>query len=369
MSALKVLVVDDSSVFRTQIKFALRKANIEIVGACANGKDAIEFLKRNSVDVMTLDLEMPEMNGIQTLEEIRRSALKVKVIVFAANTTRGAMSTFDALRLGALDVVAKPNNDNGGGLADAGQRIFEDLVPKILQFASKPVKISPSPVKREQPISIPKRDGSSAGVPNWARKELTTFRPEIIVVGSSTGGPVALENFLKGIPAPLSVPIVIVQHMPPKFTQTLASRLADQTGIPCQEASNGEPLTRDKIYIAPGDYHLEVFLNQGKPHLVLKQGPKRCSVRPSVDFLFESAASIFGPKTMGFILTGMGEDGKDGCIAIKESKGGVMIQDKESSVVWGMPGAVHSVKAFDRIGSIDDCRLQIIDILTRNKAA
>ena len=370
---MKVLVVDDSSVFRTQIKSALRQADFEIVGACANGKDAIDFLQGNKVDVMTLDLEMPTMNGIETLQEIKKQNLDVKVIVFAANTTRGAQTTLKALSLGALDVVAKPNVQ-GGTLADSVKMITEDLIPKIRQFGDKtqnkepiltPVTPKPRPVES---INKPSASSPIKGSSSWPKKILTVFRPEIIVVGSSTGGPVALENFFKGMPKP-EMPIVVVQHMPPVFTKTLAARLQDITDIPCAEAQNGEPLKPHKIYIAPGDFHLEIYLNKGVPHLILKKGAKRCSVRPSVDYLFETAADVYGRETMGFILTGMGEDGKDGCLAVKNKGGGVMIQDKESSVVWGMPGAVHGTGAFDRMGSIEECRLQLIDILKRQRAA
>lgn len=364
---MKVLIVDDSSVFRTQIKSALRKSGIEVAASASNGRDAISILKSTPVDVMTLDLEMPEMNGLETLQALRDLDIQVKVIVFAAQTSRGAATTFDAMRLGAVDVVTKPQVQ-GGGLEESVKMIQADLVPKILQFSGQR-KVVPNPPKTINPaLSEPKTPNVDKPATAFKRKELSTFRPEIIVIGSSTGGPVALEQLLTGVPLP-SVPICIAQHMPPMFTKTLASRLQDVTKVPCHEAVNGARLLPGQIYIAPGDFHLKIYKNNNEHHLLLNSGPKRNSVRPAVDFLFETAAEFFGPKVMGFVLTGMGEDGKDGCIAIKKAEGGVMIQDKESSVVWGMPGAVHGVGAFDRMGSLEDLRLQMIDLLKRQMAA
>ena len=359
---MKVLVVDDSGVLRSQIKRALRTSDIEIAGSAENGQAALDFVKANEVDVITLDLEMPVLNGIETLKALRDIKTKAKVIVFAAQTSRGAKTTMEALSLGAIDVVTKP--DSVGSLDEATEKIGEDLIPKIRQIVPGILKVpsvDPAPAPTSQVPDTPKKE--------WTKKELSLFRPEIIVVGSSTGGPIALESLLKGISTPLPVPIVIAQHMPAMFTKALAERLGSVIGYPCVEAAQGVPLSTESIFIAPGDYHLRIAMHGDRAQFSLSQGPKRNSVRPCVDYLFETAAEFFGKKTMGFILTGMGEDGKDGCRAIKDAGGGVMIQDKESSVVWGMPGAVHREGAFDKMSSLDDCRAQLADLLVRQKAA
>ena len=353
------MVVDDSVVFRSQIKVVLSEIpGLEVTAVAPNGKLALQKLEKSPVDLMTLDLEMPEMNGLETLKAIREKKINVKVIVFAAQSARGASTTLEALSLGAHDVVCKPSG-NVGSIEGAQEEIRRDLVPKILQFIpGKTGKEIREAVREEKTTEL-------ADKKDWTKKDLAFFRPEILCVGSSTGGPVALENMLRELRGPLPMPMLIVQHMPPTFTRMLANRLEKLTGIPTMEASDGEPLTRDKIYVAPGDYHM-VLKREGDAIVVrLHQGDKRNSVRPAVDELFETAAEVFGDRTMGFILTGMGEDGLEGCTSIKNAGGGVMIQDEATSVVWGMPGAVYHAGAYDQMGGIGEVAGRLQDICTR----
>lgn len=344
---MRVLIVDDSVVFRSQIKAALDGVpNIEVVGTANNGKIALQKLAQSSVDLVTLDMEMPEMGGLETIREIRKAKFNVKIIVFSSHTTSGSMAALDALTAGAQDFVAKPSGRDFTH-QNAAEKIRTELVPKILQFFELPPQNSK--------IEVPKRDE----VRKFNAKDLTTFRPSVIVIGSSTGGPPALEKALAGLNKNHRVPIAIVQHMPPLFTASLANRLREIAGLEAAEAKDGEPLLPGRIYVAPGNYHLSIVKKNSKEIVKLDQGPQRNSVRPAVDVLFESAVSVYGSRVCGVVLTGMGEDGLIGAVAIKEGGGGVMIQNRASSVVFGMPGAVFNAGAYDFIGDVTAINEQI----------
>lgn len=353
---MRVIVVDDSVVFRSQIKAALEGVpGISIVAVAANGRIALDRLEQHGCDLMVLDMEMPEMNGIETLAALRRLGLPTKVIVFASPTKDGAAQAMEALRSGADDFVAKPTG--GRSLDEALAGIREELVPKILQFRAQ-LKAA----GREQTLDglgnarppAPQAAPASA----MSRIAMEVFRPHVMLIGSSTGGPAALERIfakLKGLP--VNVPILIAQHMPPHFTECLARRLETLSGLPACEGRSGQLIESGRIYVAPGDHHMTVKRSSDGKNcmLMLDQTPKRNSVRPAVDFLFESAAQTFLGTAAAFVLTGMGEDGAQGARAVKAAGGCVMIQDRESSVVWGMPGAVSALGAFDAIGDLDEC--------------
>ena len=349
---LRVLVVDDSVVFRSQIKAALEiSPAIEVVGAANNGKIALQKLAQGSVDVVTLDMEMPEMGGLETLKQIRLSKFPVRVVVFSSHTTRGSEMALEALSAGADDFVAKPSSSNQS-FQNAAERISGELVPKILQF-------SPGILKAQSTTP------DSARARSFARRDLDTFLPSVIVIGSSTGGPPALEKVLHKLNSPMRVPILIAQHMPPVFTASLSRRLTDISGVKAEEGKHGEVVVPNRIYVAPGDFHmtLKKSLN-GDVLIQLDQGPLRNSVRPAVDNLFESAVSVYAAKVLGVVLTGMGEDGRVGCRQIKEAGGGVMIQDKESCVVFGMPGAIHMDATYDRMAGLPEIRSAVNRMVT-----
>lgn len=355
--AIQVLIVDDSLVFRSQIKAALADVpGIDVVGVAANGKIALDKLTQLKVDLMTLDLEMAEMNGLQTLAEMKKRGLKTKVIIFSSKTQAGADAAILALQSGASDVVAKPTSDNPS-LHDALEAIKADLVPKIKQFipvesgilnGKEPANSQTNWVK---PIQSDSRDQHKNDT-SWVRKNIELFKPTAIVIGSSTGGPDALDKLFQQLPSPIRVPIFIAQHMPPIFTASLARRIQNVSGIPCAEAQQMEPVVSGRIYVAPGDYHMSLIQHQGHLRIKLDQGPKVQSVRPAVDVLFRSAAEFFGASCMAFVLTGMGEDGLQGAQAIKKASGGIMIQSAESCVVFGMPGAIFRAGIHDKIGDL-----------------
>ena len=356
---MRVLIVDDSVVFRSQIKAALEgSALIEVVGAANNGKIALQKLAQTSgVELITLDMEMPEMSGLETIREIKKAKFPVKIIVFSSQTTRGSEATLEALRAGADDFVAKPQGENAT-YENAASRIRDELLPKILQFISNNSSITKT-TAAETPTINSKSPSST-----YLKKDIDTFIPSIIVIGSSTGGPPALEHILAELPKPIRVPILIAQHMPPIFTASLAKRLQMISGVEASEAINGELLKPNHIYIAPGNFHMSLVKIQNQVQLKLDQNPPRNSVRPAVDTLFESAAEIYGPRTMAIVLTGMGEDGLIGARAVKAASGAVMIQNKESCVVFGMPGAIFTAGIQDGIGDLTQIRSKLRKLTT-----
>lgn len=335
MKKIRILIADDSVIYRSQIRVALQGfAYAEVVGAASNGRFAIERLLLNPVDLLILDLEMPEVDGIQTLREISRRGLKCKVLVFSSASKHGAEITLEALRLGASDFITKP--DGTSSQERPSDKIGQLLGPKIQALFPEVVECTP--------VTLSPVVGTY-----YPRIIWDLLRPKIVVIGSSTGGPTVLEKIFSELSTPINCPIIIAQHMPPIFTATLAERISRMSGIPAKEAAHGEVLVKNCIYIAPGDYHVRLSGTPDHTIISLDNGPKINSVRPAVDPLFSSAATIFRNQCLGFVLTGMGADGKIGSEVIKQNGGTVVIQEEKSCVVFGMPGAVFSSGAFDRI--------------------
>lgn len=330
---MNVLIVDDSVVFRASISRALEgEKDIQIVGVARNGKIAIEKLKTLKVDLITLDIEMPVMDGIETLKHIRKDNKKIAVLMFSSLTQFGAKKTIEALGLGADDFLSK--TADGAGIDENTEMIKRELVPKILQFVPRFVfeaEAVPLKTKPTRPAKI-QRDTTDI---------LKHTRPNIICIGSSTGGPEALRKIFSSLRNDNGIPIVVTQHMPPVFTEQLAKMLDRLSSMNIKEAENDEPILTNNCYIAPGDYHMTVDKNKDSYFIRLNQEEKVNHVRPAVDVLFSSIAKVFGQKSMAIILTGMGEDGLQGAKELKVNSVPIIIQDKESSVVWGMPGAIH----------------------------
>ena len=341
MKKIRVLIADDSVIYRSQIKEALENmSRVEVVATASNGRFALERLTQTSADLLVLDLEMPEMDGIQTLTELKKKGFSCKVLVFSSTSQHGAKITLEALRLGASDFIPKPGPNSSLSESDSSlspsQRIKSVLEPKIYA-------LFPETSAKEVILSKP-----STAV-SYQKVSIERMKPKIIVIGSSTGGPTVLEKIFSGLTSPIGCPIVITQHMPPVFTAALANRLKEVSGIPACEATHGMKLENNHIYIAPGDYHMRLQGSQEAVTLVLDQGPLINWVRPAVDPLFASAAEIFKGSCLSFVLTGMGSDGKVGAEVIKQHGGAVIIQSEKSCVVFGMPGAVYSSGAYDRI--------------------
>lgn len=330
--------MDDSVLYRSQIQLALKDVpEIEIVCTAANGKSAIEKMLEHSIDICTLDIEMPLLDGIATLKEMKASKIKTKAIMFSSLTKVGAEKTLEALSLGAVDFVTKPDVDNTR--FSPTQKIRDALLPKILA-------IHPPGTFNPQPTQIPKKD--------FPKISWEIFNPHILVIASSTGGPNALVEFFSQLKTPLPFPILITQHMPPIFTASLAERLGTYSGKISKEAEHGEVLKPNQIYVAPGSFHMSIVGDKKQSRISLDQGEMRNYVRPCADFLFESASQIFGRNTLGIVFTGMGRDGFEGAEAIKSKNGAVLIQNEESCVVFGMPGAIFEAGIFDYSGNPTD---------------
>jgi two-component system chemotaxis response regulator CheB len=327
---IKVLVVDDSVVVRRLIVDALNShAEIEVVGTAANGRIALTKIDQLRPDVITLDIEMPELDGLGTLRELRKKHRTPPVIMFSTLSVAGATATLEALAAGATDFVTKPANV--GSIGESQRMIREQLIPKILSLGGKS---SPAPVLATPPRRLaPARGGRIAAV----------------TVASSTGGPDALAKVLATLPGNLPVPILVVQHMPPVFTKMFAERLDRQSALHVVEATDGMPVTAGTVYIAPGDRHLTVVGRGTAITTRLTSGPPENSCRPAADVLFRTVAQVYGGSTLAVVLTGMGQDGKRGAEALRAAGAEVVAQDQASSVVWGMPGAVVGAGLADAV--------------------
>ena len=337
MPKIRVLVVDDAVVVRKLITETLRRdPELEVVGIAANGKIALQKITQVNPDLITLDVEMPELDGLATLREVRKLYPKLPVIMFSTLTQKGATATLEALSLGANDYVTKPANV--GSVTEAMQRLEVELIPKIKVHCRHLLVTTdgcdPPPPSRRPPFtpSFPPRSGPI----------------ELVGLGTSTGGPNALAEVFLNLPANFPVPIVIVQHMPPLFTAMLAERLTAHSQVPCQEGAEGQVIERGHAYIAPGGRHMEVQRPGIRPVLRLHDGPPENSCRPAVDVLFRSVAAVYGGAVLGVVMTGMGQDGLRGCEIIREKRGHIVVQDEATSVVWSMPGCVAKAGYADK---------------------
>ncbi len=330
MPRIKVLVVDDSVVVRRLVGDTLSADHrLDVVGTAANGKVALAKIPQLNPDLLTLDVEMPVMDGLETLREVRRLYPRLPVIMFSTLTERGAATTLDALELGADDYVAKPANV--GSVTASMEAVRRELVPKILALCTR---------ARPDLTPLPSPVGPPVGAPVAATSSLVPPRVDLVVIGASTGGPDALATVIGALPASLPVPVVVVQHMPPVFTKQFADRLDARCAVRVSEAVPGAPLVRGEVLVAPGDFHLRLRRVAGRVQANLDQGTPENYCRPAVDVLFRSAVEAYGGHVLGVVLTGMGADGARGSAEIVAAGGSVLVQDEATSVVWGMPGAV-----------------------------
>jgi two-component system chemotaxis response regulator CheB len=343
MKKAKVLVVDDAILIRRMVTDVLAAdPAIEVAGEAANGRIALQKIAQLNPDLVTLDIEMPEMDGIQTLKEIRKTYPRLPVIMFSALTERGASDTLEALQHGASDYVTKPAV--AAGRATAQQRILEDLVPKIKSLCRLGTPVP----------AAPKKDAAApaayrAPAPRAAGSQAAVDAIDIVAIAVSTGGPVALAEILSQLPATFPAPILLVQHMPQMFTRFLAERLNGGTALKVMEAVDGQPLQPGVVYVAPGDFHLTVRKSHGSVVTALDQDPPQHSHRPAADVLFRSVADAYGPRALAVVLTGMGQDGLRGSEEITRAGGRVIVQDEATSVVWEMAGLVVNAGLADAV--------------------
>ena len=347
---IRVLLVDDSVVVRRMLSNALAdEPSIHVVGTAANGVIALKKLEQVSADLVVLDMEMPELDGLGTLREIQKHYRGLVVIMFSAHTERGAVATLDALSMGAKDYVTKPSKTDG--MDGAIRHIKSELIPKIKAFSPK--DIVPKTTRKPLPVDAVK--------PFSPQRTFTAKGPiDALAIGVSTGGPNALDALFSTLPQNFPVPILIVQHMPALFTKSLADRLTNNSPIPVVEGSPGTKLVPGHAYLAPGDYHMSVVSKGTDVVINLDQGPKENSCRPAVDVLFRSVAKFYKNRTLAVVLTGMGYDGLLGCEIIRKSGGEVFVQDEASSVVWGMAGAVANAGLADKVLHINQLTDEIV---------
>lgn len=353
MAKIRVLIVDDSVVIRRLLTDILSQdLELEVAGIAANGQIALAKLDQVNPDIVTMDIEMPIMDGLETLKALRKTHPKLPVIMFSTLTERGSVQTLDALALGASDYVAKPANV--GSVMAGMERISAELIPKIKSLCrrSQPATVTPAAQASAvvRPVFAPRTAMGAVGGGGGV---------DVLAIGVSTGGPNALATLLPGLMRNFPVPILIVQHLPPLFTRLLAERLASVTSMNACEGCAGAVLETGHVWVAPGGFHMEVERSFNRVQLRLHEEAPENSCRPAVDVLFRSVAKVYGSRVLAVILTGMGQDGLRGCESVREAGGQVVVQDEESSVVWGMPGAVSQAGLAEKVLPLGDIAAEI----------
>jgi two-component system, chemotaxis family, protein-glutamate methylesterase/glutaminase len=353
VAAISVLVVDDSVVIRRLVSTVLDEdRDIEVVGTAANGRIGLGKIPQVAPDLVTLDIEMPVLDGLGTLRELRRLHPTLPVIMFSTLTERAASATLEALALGANDYVAKPANV---GSVQAGMdSIRTQLIPKI-----KALRADLLPRTRVTPSDPLLRVPTARPGP--------LIPPEILAIGSSTGGPDALAEVLTRLPADFPLPVVVVQHMPPVFTKLFAQRLDGKCSLDVREAQSGDVVRPGQVLVAPGGHHMTLRRQGDVVRVLLDQGTPENFCRPAVDPLFRSVGDLYGGRTLALVLTGMGQDGLRGCDRVHAAGGQVVVQDERTSVVWGMPGAVAGAGLAHRVLPLRDIAPDILATVSRSR--
>ncbi|MBL9164833.1 MAG: chemotaxis response regulator protein-glutamate methylesterase [Planctomycetaceae bacterium] len=340
---LRVLVVDDSALYRKVVRAVLEQLpNVEVIGHAQNGRLALERIIADRPDAITLDMEMPELDGLGLLRELSERQLPLAAIMISTLTAAGAQATSQALQLGAFDFVLKPTLPD---MAANERQLRADLAPRI--EACRTLRRGGRPSARPLPIAPPR-------APSAALRRT----PELIGIGVSTGGPVALNKLLPLL-GPQTPPLVIVQHMPPIFTKTLADDLNRRCQLEVVEGYHGMTVQRGRAIIAPGGKQMRIARDQRRTFVQITDDPPERNCRPAVDYLFRSIAAEYGPKAWGAILTGMGDDGTLGCQAMKERGAAILAQDEATCVVYGMPRAVAEAGLVDVVGPLETIAARI----------
>lgn len=356
---LKALVIDDSALYRKVVRKVLEEIpGIQVVGVATNGRVGLELVRRESVDFVTLDLEMPELDGLGFLREAKALPKMPDVVMLSARTAQGTKVTTEALELGAFDFVLKPAaSDFETSLA----QIRQELLPKVHAFQFS--KSSGAQQKSERAASrVAPTIGTPIAEPSRPR------RPDLLAIGVSTGGPAALAEMLPQLPANFPLPILIVQHMPPVFTKSLADDLDSKCRLKVREAQGGESPQPGEVYLAPGGRQMKI--EKAGPQRVIKvtDDPAERSCRPSVDYLFRSLSHLCGASTIGLIMTGMGDDGLLGCKLLRRQGGLILAQSRETCVVYGMPKCVIEEGIADEVIDLKSIAARLTEIATSQGA-
>ncbi|WP_111497705.1 protein-glutamate methylesterase/protein-glutamine glutaminase [Marinobacter bohaiensis] len=367
--SVSVLVVDDSGFFRKRLTEILNASgNIRVVGTATNGREAVEQAEKLRPDVITMDYEMPIMDGITAVREIMKRR-PVPVLMFSSLTYEGARVTLDALEAGAVDFLPK----NFEEIARDNSELQRILRERILDVArsrpgSRPAPVAPSvPESRSTPVrpqarpSAPRRDTESETEAPRPSRKASPRSFSVVGIGTSTGGPIALQRVLTGLPARFPSPIVLIQHMPASFTPAFADRLNKLCQIEVRQAEDGDMLRPGLALLAPGGKQMMIE-NKG-PHgrVRILESDARLTYKPCVDVTFGSLARSFPGKTLGIILTGMGADGREGCRMMKQSGSVIWSQDEKSSVIYGMPMAVAKAGLSDEVLALEDVGARLVE--------
>ncbi len=346
---LKVLIVDDSAFFRNRIQAVLDSApDFEVIGTAVNGQQAIEKAKALKPDVITMDVEMPVVDGISAVRQIMSQA-PTRILMFSALTREGARETLEALEAGALDFL--PKDTNGSGRAAANEQLLERL--RAVGRARVPVAKMPGRATRVAPMRTTRAAGSATG---------REIHPSVIAIGASTGGPVALRQVLMSLPRHFPLPLVVAVHMPGSFTQAYAERLNSACAVEVREARDRDRLTPGQVLLAPGGRQMTMERAAGGYQIRISDPLPGQIYHPSVDLLFSSVASCFGGKALAIVMTGMGADGLKGARELKAGGSSLWSQDERSCVVYGMPQAVERAGLSDRVLGLDELGPQLANI-------
>jgi len=373
---IKVLVVDDTIVYRKAVSDILAEMpGIEVVGVAHNGKIAVSKIQTLKPDLLTLDIEMPEMNGIEVLQYLQQHAPQTSAIMVSTLTSEGGDMTMRALELGAYDFILKPNTTN---INESKQHLRSLLTPLIKAFQTGRTTVGSMQAGGRNPIAARKpstgatglRSQSASGPLSTGVKGIAPFagagrrqgKSEIVTIGISTGGPNALARMMPMLPGDLGVPIVIVQHMPPVFTKSLANSLNAKCSLTVKEAQDGEPLQANVAYIAPGGKQMKLVASADGTNRLIKitNDPPENSCKPSADYLFRSVADYYVGRTTAVIMTGMGSDGTKGLHILKQKGALIIGQNEESCVVYGMPKAPAELGLTDVVAPLDKIATEIV---------
>ncbi len=365
---VSVMVVDDSALMRKMISDMINmEDDMEVIAIARNGEDLLEKLKKQVPDVITLDIEMPKMNGIEALKKIMELKIPAKVVMISSLTQDGAEETMECLENGAIDFVPKPS----GSISLNINVVREILISKIrgIRFVRKNSSVSNTKdvdtkegktreIHRVSTVlKIRERDSMPKAIRS---KEIGNKKISAIVMGASTGGPKALFNVITNLPEKLGVPILVVQHMPEGFTKAFAERLDKFSKVKVVEAREGMSIEKDVVYIAPGGKHMEISRNKT---ITLNLEPPMWGVRPAVDKLFISGAKVYGENLLGIILTGMGRDGADGIVEVKKAGGATISEDESTCIIYGMPKAAYDTNMIDEVIPLYDISKRIANIV------
>jgi two-component system chemotaxis response regulator CheB len=362
---VRVMVVDDSAVVRGLITRMLEaEHDIKVIASVGNGKMAVDSLSRHDVEVIVLDIEMPVMDGLTALPKILEHDSSLRVIMASTLTSRNADISLRALQVGAVDYIPKPSSSRE---LSGGRDFAKELVEKVRSHCQERRKVKGAPKtevgatrKPVTPSPAFQKAAADRNKPITLKPSALKTKPEVIAIGSSTGGPQALFTVLKGLKGRVSQPIIITQHMPATFTKILAEHINRMTGYECSEAQTGMVVEAGKVYLAPGDFHMLVETSGSQKVLRLNQDPPENFCRPAVDPMLRSISQAYGSKVLTVILTGMGSDGAKGGKIVVDNGGELIAQDEKTSVVWGMPGAAAQAGICSAVLPLEDIATHVV---------